>query len=99
MSFEFLSCCMIGTFLLSLVYPWHPKWPGARWSLHLPLLQLPLWIWYEFTNSYDIRVDIPILVLGFLVSAIVYVSKVALFLRIRVSELEGPEPHAEYPGG
>lgn len=90
---------MIGSFLVSPIYPWHPSRSGAKWLLHLPLLQLPLWIWYESTNQYNIRIDIPILILGFLVSSIVYVSKVALFLRIRVSELEGPEAHAEYPGG
>ena len=85
MSYQFFGSLMLGTFVVSLLYPWSPSWPGAKWLVHLPLLQLPLWFLYEnaMPRDMNIRVDLLLIFPGMLIAALVYVSKIAWLLFIK----------------
>jgi hypothetical protein len=85
MPYEAAFFMMLGVAAFSLLYPWHPKWPAAWWLVHLPLLLIPLWFLYEFLmpGHMNIRLDIPLLILGVGFTFAVYLAKLILFLVIR----------------
>ena len=85
LTYEFVTCLMLLVFGLSLVYPWHPAWPGAEWLKHLALLLLPLWLVYEATMPprMNIRLDLPLILWGLMVAHCVYVVRLAVFAFMR----------------
>jgi hypothetical protein len=85
MAYEAVFFAMAGVALVSLCYPWHPDWPAAKWSVHLPLLLLPLWLLYEalMPGHMNIRLDIPLLILGVGFTLGVYACKLVLFGGVR----------------
>jgi len=68
-------------FGLSLLYPWHPSWPKAWWLVHLPLMLVPLWLYYEtlMPREMNIRVDLLLIFPEFAVAAAVYLCRLLLF--------------------
>jgi len=59
-SYQIVAYAMVALFVLSSLYPWDLTWPGAKWLVHLPLLQIPLWYCYEMAmpEGMNIRVDL-----------------------------------------
>ena len=90
MTSEQVFYAMCGLLIFSLIYPWRLDWPGAKWLLHLPLLQLPLWFYYEtLVASYNIRLDLFVLIIPELVAATtVYLIKVSMFLFVAKQNVE-----------
>lgn len=68
-------------FGLTLLYPWHPTWPKAWWLVHLPLMLVPLWLYYEtlMPREMNIRVDLLLIFPEFAVAAAVYLCRLLLF--------------------
>ncbi len=42
MTYEIVGMLMLAIFAVSMLYPWHPSWPNARWLVRMPLVLLPL---------------------------------------------------------
>lgn len=67
---------MAGTSLISVIYPWDPKWPYAKSLVHLPWLLLPMWWAYEslMPREMNIRMDllliVPVLTTVFVIYAV-----------------------------
>ena len=81
MDYNAVGLIMIVVWLLSIFYPWHPSWPLAKWLLHLPLLLLALYWWYEeaMPRYMNIRLDLPIIWMCMIVSGILYLVRIILF--------------------
>ena len=82
---EIVAWLMILVFGVSLIYPWHPSWPGAKWLQNLPLTLIPLWIAYEavMPSHLNIRLDLPFILWGLMVAYCVYVVGLMLFAYLR----------------
>lgn len=76
-------------FGLSLLYPWHPSWPKAWWLVHLPLLLVPLWLYYEtlMPREMNIRVDLLLLFGEFGVAGAIYLFRLLLFAYLQRKRL------------
>lgn len=76
-------------FGLSLLYPWHPSWPKAWWLVHLPLLLVPLWLYYEtlMPCEMNIRVDLLLLFGEFGVAGVIYLFRLLLFAYLQRKRL------------
>ena len=74
MTYETVFWMMLATWMVSLLYPWHPSWPKAKWLVHLPGALVPMWIWYEslMPAGMNIRIDLLLIIWGFGVAFIVY---------------------------
>ena len=81
MTYEIVFWMMLATWIFSLLYPWHPSWPKAKWLVHLPWVLLPLWVWYEslMPAGMNIRIDLLLILWGLGVAFIVYVIRVIAF--------------------
>ena len=80
--YELVFWLMLGVFALAMIYPWHPTWPGAKWLVHMPLLLFPLWFWYEavMPRHMNIRLDLPLILLGVSAACMLYVVRIVLFV-------------------
>ena len=85
MTYEIVGIFMLAIFGVSLVYPWHPSWPKAKWLVHLPLILLPLWAWYELLmpSTMNIRFDLLFIMGAMRLLAVVYVLRLILFWFLR----------------
>jgi hypothetical protein len=81
MTYEIVGMFMLTIFAVSLLYPWHPCWPKAKWLVHLPLVLLPLWAWYEtlMPRTMNIRFDLLFIVGAMRLLFLVYVVRIILF--------------------
>ena len=72
-----IAWLMIILSLWNLIYPWKRNQPKAKYSIHTPLLIVPLWIVYEvlMPANMNIRADIIILAPLFAFSFTVYLIK------------------------
>ncbi len=84
MSYEQLFFVMVAVLGVSIAHPWHTSWPTAKWCLHLPLLWIPLWAWYEaaIPRSMNIRVDLLLIFPMMALALLLYAMRVVLFLVI-----------------
>lgn len=85
MTYEIVGIFMLAIFCISIVYPWHPSWPKATWLVHLPLILLPLWAWYEtlMPSTMNIRFDLLFIMGAMRLLAVVYVLRLILFWLLR----------------
>lgn len=76
---------MIAVFGISLLYPWHPGWPGAKWLVHLPLLLLPLGLLYEkvLPRHMNIRFDLLLYIYALEIIGVIYAVRLILFFFLR----------------
>ncbi len=81
MTYEIVGMFMLAVFAVSLLYPWHPSWPKARWLVHLPLILLPLWAWYEtlMPRTMNIRFDLLFIIGAMRLLFVVYALRLILF--------------------
>ena len=81
MSSEQIFLAMIGVSMLSVLYPWDPKWPFAKRLIHMPWLLLPMWAAYEWAmpNHMNIRMDLLLIWMGMAVVFVVYAIRLVLF--------------------
>lgn len=81
LAYEAIFFLMFAVWVVSLFYPWHPSWFGAKWLVHLPLLLLPLWFIYEswMPREMNIRLDLLLIIFGLGVAAIMYVVRLSFF--------------------
>ena len=81
MGYEVVFWMMAVVWLFSLIYPWHPSWPAAKWVLHLPWLLLPMWMLYEtlMPVEMNIRLDLLLIIWALAAVFIVYVVRIATF--------------------
>ena len=95
-----IACTMIALFVVSVAYPWDFSWPAARWLVHLPLLQIPLYILYEVSvSANNIRVDLFLVVPALLVIAMTYLGKLAFLYFVENQELRNAMKQTEHQGG
>ena len=92
---------MLAVFGVSLLYPWHPNWPGARWLVHLPLLLLPLWAFYEavLPSHMNIRLDLFLIIYILEIIGLVYIIRLVLFFFLRRRARRRKETEAAAAGG
>ena len=85
MDYATIGWIMIAVWLGSLLYPWHPSWPAARWLLHLPVATLCLYGLYELSmpGHMNIRLDLPLIWGCLIVSGILYLIRICWFLSWR----------------
>lgn len=85
MTYETVFFLILATLAVSLLYPWHPSWPKATWLVHLPLLLLPLWAWYEalMPSTMNIRVDLLFIIGAVRLMFIIYILRLVLFWWLR----------------
>jgi len=95
LTYEYVFWLLACIFVFSLIYPWHPGWPGAKFLTHTTLLLFPAWFAYEtaMPKHMNIRLDIPLIVFGVAASLGVYVFRLCLFANIRRSDRRIVEPH------
>ncbi len=81
MTYEIVGMLMLAIFAVSMLYPWHPSWPKARWLVHMPLVLLPLWAWYEtlMPRTMNIRFDLLFIIGAMRLLFMVYVVRLILF--------------------
>lgn len=81
MTHEVVFAIMLIIATLSLLYPWHPSWPAAKWLLHLPWILIPLWLFYEWLmpDTTGIRMDLLAIVFELGIAFVVYAVRLLLF--------------------
>ena len=93
MDYNIIGIVMILVWLFSICYPWHLRWPAAKWALHLPILLLALYWGYEtaMPSHMNIRLDLPLIWGCMIISAILYVTRIILFVSMaKRSRSSGP---------
>ncbi len=85
-----VAVLMMIVWAISLLYPWHPSWPYARWAIHLPWLLIPMFFLYEWLvpNEMNIRLDWLIIAGAFGFLFLVYFIRLIVFCRLRQSRAE-----------
>ena len=81
---------MLTTWAVSLLYPWHPSWPKAKWLVHLPWALIPMWAWYESLMASElkkevgplIRIDLILIIPAVGLLFVVYIVRLIKFQRI-----------------
>lgn len=85
---QIIAYVMLALFIVSMVYPWDFTWPAARWLVHLPLLQIPLYILYEVSvSASNIRMDLLVMLPGLLIAGLAYFGKLAFMYFVENQEL------------
>ena len=81
MLYQLVFWMMLATWLVSLLYPWHPSWPKAKYLVHLPLALIPMWVVYELLmpDDMNIRVDLLLIIPAFAVALIMYAIRLIAF--------------------
>lgn len=84
MTYEAVFWMMLATWAASLLYPWHPSWPKAKWLVHLPWALIPMWAWYEslMPSGMNIRIDLLLIIGEVGLLFVVYIVRLIMFRTI-----------------
>ncbi len=90
MGYEVFFVMMLVTWGVSMLYPWHPSWPLAKWLVHLPWTLLPMWACYEMLMpaGMNIRIDLLLIIGALKILFLVYIVRVGIFIMLSRKQLQ-----------